>query len=223
VLLNGLFELHASLPAEVTAIALSSVVPTLVPVIDAVSQQQFGLRPLVVGPGVRTGMDIRYESPASLGTDRLVDAVAARAAYGAPVVVVDFGTATTFNVVNQSGAFAGGAIAPGIGIAAAALAQAGARLRQIDLAPPDGMPVVGRNTEHSMRSGVIYGYAGLVTGLLRRILDELAPVHSDQVPVVATGGMVQAMAPLVPRINTIAPDLTLDGLRLIATLNRQVA
>jgi type III pantothenate kinase len=179
----------------------------------------FGLEPFVVAPGVRTGIEVRYDPPGSLGSDRLVDALAARARCGAPVVVIDFGTATTFNVVDGSGTFIGGAIAPGLGVAATALAQSGARLSRIDLSPPDGMGVVGRNTAQSMRAGVLFGHAGLVDGLLDRIDRELAPSPRVPAPVIATGGMCRLMAPLVNRINAAVPDLTLDGLRLIHEMN----
>ncbi len=239
VLVGELFALDGCAPGAVGAVALSSVVPVLTPVIVAMCRRLFGERPLVVAPGVRTGLAIRYSPPAALGTDRLVDAVAARTRFGAPVVVVDFGTATTFNVVDAAGTFVGGAIAPGVGLAAAALAEAGARLSRIDIAPPgnDAPALVGRNTEASMRSGILYGYAGLVEGLLARIDTELADMgpsdgmpdnYSAQgmvpgardVPVIATGGMAGVVAPLVPRITAIEPDLILDGLRIILDLNR---
>jgi type III pantothenate kinase len=156
-------------------------------------------------------MAVRYEPPSTLGSDRLADAVAARERYGAPVVVVDFGTATTFNVVDAAGAFVGGAIAPGLGTAADALADTSARLQRVamDAGPP---PLIGRNTEQSMRSGVLYGYAGLVAGLLDRIDAELGAPRAH---VAATGGLAGVVAPLVRRIDAIEPDLTLDGLRHI--------
>jgi len=223
-------------PASVRATVVSSVVPALTPVIGAVCRRLFDRTPLVVGPGVHTGMAVRYNPPAALGADRLVNAVAARARFGAPVVVVDFGTATTFNVVDAGGVFVGGAIAPGVGLAAAALAEAGARLHRIDLAPAslDPPPLVGRTTEQSMRSGVLYGYAGLVEGLLARIDAELGVMAergagtnrggtiysaTAPVPVIATGGMAGLVAPLVPRITAVEPDLILDGLRIILALN----
>lgn len=219
VQLAALFALAGQCPAQVGAVVLSSVVPPVTPVLVAVCERLFRRSPLVVGPGVRTGMAIRYEPPAALGTDRLVDAVAARARFGAPVVAVDFGTATTFNVVGPDGTFLGGAIAPGIGVASEAMARAGARLPRIDLAAVPPPPVIGRSSEESMRSGVVYGFAGLVSGLLRRIDDELAALGvSGCAPVVATGGRSRMIAPLVSRIGSVLPDLTLDGLRLILEL-----
>jgi type III pantothenate kinase len=218
VLVTGLFGLSGVAPAQVRRIAIASVVPALTPVFTALSGALFGLQPLVVGPGSPTGLDVRYDPPASLGTDRLLDAVAARALAGAPVVAVDLGTATTLNVVDRHGAFIGGAIAPGLGVAAEALVAAGARLRAVDLAGAEAPPLVGRTTEQSLRAGVLYGYAGLVDGLLRRVAEELARRGEPAAPVVATGGFASTLAPLVPRIGRVVPELTLDGLRLVHEL-----
>ena len=223
VLIAALLELDGFEPASVDRVVMSSVVPALSPVIRATCLRLFGADLLQVGPGLRTGLALRYEPPGSLGSDRLVDAVAARARFGAPVVVVDFGTATTFNVVDGSGTFIGGAIAPGVGVAAAALAAAGARLSRIDLTPPrepQRLPLIGRNTEQSMRAGVLYGYAGLVDGLLRRIDASLGAAGDGRPTVVATGGLAGAVSPLVQRFDQRVPDLILDGLRLIEALNR---
>jgi type III pantothenate kinase len=203
-------------PAEVTEVVLSSVVPELTPVFRGMAEGLFGVSALVIAAGIRTGMDVRYEPAQSLGPDRLANAVAARERYGSPVVAIDFGTATTFSVVGIDGDFVGGAIAPGVGVAASALAASGARLRRIHLGAGPPPPVVGRTTEASMRSGVLYGYAGLVAGLLTRMESEL----SRRPAVVATGGMAAIMAPFVPRIDAVDPDLTLDGLRQLAELNR---
>jgi type III pantothenate kinase len=221
VLVDELFTLRGQRRDRVAGVVLSSVVPCLTPVIATTCVDLFAQAPLVVGPGLRTGMEVRYEPPSALGTDRLVDAVAARARFGAPVVAVDFGTATTFNVVASDGAFIGGAIAPGVGVAAEAMARAGARLRRIEMGSTGDLPVIGRTTDHSMRSGVIYGFAGLVEGLLARIDAELAPAAAPRsVPVVATGGMAAHIARLVTRIDALEPDLTLDGLRRIWGMNR---
>lgn len=203
----------------VTDAIMSSVVPGVTAVVGAACTRVFGHAPVVVEPGTRTGMPVRYNPPGALGTDRLIDAVAAHARFGAPVVVVDFGTATTFNVVDAGGVFVGGAIAPGVGVASEALAQSGARLNRIDLGvPADPPPLIGRTTEQAMRAGVLYGYAGLVGGLLRRIDTELAErdgASAALVPAVATGGMASHVAPLVDRFTAVVPDLLLDGLRLI--------
>jgi type III pantothenate kinase len=219
VLVSELFGLSDTPLASVTAAVLTCVVPSLTPVFASMVSRLFGREPLVVGPGTRTGMRVLYDSPGALGSDRLVDALAARHQWGAPVVAVDFGTATTFNVVDMHGDFTGGAIAPGVGTAAYALAEAGARLRHVELSVDDQSCVVGRNTEDSMRSGVVYGYADLVAGLLRRFDDEMGIEDPRRMPVVATGGMARVIAPLVERIGAVDPDLTLNGLRLVAEVN----
>jgi type III pantothenate kinase len=219
VLIGDLVSLEGDVAADIEHVVLSSVVPGLTPVMTRMSQQVCGVVPLIVSPGVRTGMPVAYSPAAALGSDRLVDAVAARARVGAPVVVVDFGTATTFNVVDAQGTFIGGAIAPGLGVAAAALSRSGARLRRFDLSAPTNMPVIGRDTAQSMRSGVLYGYAGLVSGLLTRIDEELWQGSRCRAPVIATGGMCRNISHLVHRIDEVVPGLTLDGLRLIHELN----
>ena len=213
---------------DIGAVCICSVVPEATATVVALCRAAFGVPPLVVRPGVRTGLKVRYRPTSALGADRFVDAVAAHAAYGAPVVVVDFGTATTINVVDRSGTFVGGAIAPGIGIAAAALAEAGARLVRVDVEAPSP-PLVGRTTESAVQSGLIHGHAALVDGLLGRILAALGASAtpagdramargegtSDDVPIVATGGWAAVMVPHVPRITTVHSGLIHDGLRLV--------
>ena len=196
------------------------MVPSLTETMATVSASLFDVEPLVVGPGARTGLEVRYEPASHLGSDRILDAVAARAKLGAPVIVVDFGTATTITVVAADGALVGGAIAPGVGVAAEALARFGARLTRIDLAARRALPVVGSNTEASMRSGVLHGHAALVEGLLARMQSELMGAGYGRAPVVATGGMSGVIAPLTDAIDLSDPDLTLDGLCLIHALNR---
>lgn len=201
-------------PSDIDAVCLCSVVPAVTAVVADVCRSLFGRRPLVVGPGVRTGLAVHYRPVAALGADRLVDAVAAHAAHGGPVVVLDFGTATTINAVDGGGTFRGGAIAPGIGLAAEGLAEAGARLARVELGgpPPE---LVGRTTESALRSGLVHGQAALVEGLLARVLDALAGDAAADVPVVATGGWLGVVAPLVPRIDHRRPGLIHDGLRAI--------
>jgi type III pantothenate kinase len=223
VLLASLFRADGLDMASVSAVALSSVVPAVTPIMTSMCQEAFGVPALLVSPGIRTGMKVRYDPPSHLGSDRVLDAVAARRKLGAPVIVVDFGTATTFTVVDAHGVLAGGAIAPGLGVTADTLAQFGARLRRIDLSPADGLAVVGRNTELSMRSGVLYGHAALVEGLLGRMQRELAASGSQHAPVVATGGSSRIIAPLVPAIDCVDPDLTLDGLYFLHRLNTKVS
>jgi type III pantothenate kinase len=218
VVLEALFESAGISPGACVAAVASSVVPELGPVIRETARRMFGCEPLVVGPGVRTGMRVRYRPPQSLGTDRLADAVAGRALAGSPVVVVDFGTATTFNVVDPSGDFVGGAIAPGVGTSASALAARGARLSRIALREVGSVPRIGRTTTEAMLAGVLHGYAGLVGGLLERIEREILP-SGGRVPVIATGGHAESMMPYVARLDRYEPLLTLDGLRLIAAVN----
>jgi type III pantothenate kinase len=218
VLVDDLFLSAAVRPSQCHRAVVSSVVPEIGPVMRDASARLFGVDPLVVAPGVRTGMGVRYTPAQSLGTDRLADAIAGRELVGAPVVVVDFGTATTFNVVGPTGDFVGGAIAPGIGTAASALAASGARLSRIGLREIGAVKRVGRNTAEAMRSGVLLGYAGLVEFLLALIEGELN--STARVPVIATGGHAIAMSPLVARIDRVEPLLTLDGLRIIAEMDR---
>lgn len=218
IALGNLFRMDGHSPAHVDGVVISSVVPVVTQVMVDGCRRLFAPPPLLVGPGVRTGMAVRYDPPNALGSDRLADALAARQLYGAPVIAVDFGTATTFNVVDPDGNFAGGAIAPGIGVAAEALAESGARLRPVDLAAGKDFPLIGRTTDQSMRSGVLFGYAALVDGLLDHLCATLAARHgivADHVPVVATGGMAAVMASLIRSGATVNPDLTLEGLRLI--------
>jgi type III pantothenate kinase len=191
------------------------VVPEAAPVVVEVARRMFGREPFLAGPGSRTGMALRYSPPGALGTDRVLDAVAARELLGAPVIAVDFGTATTFNVVGGDGSFLGGAIAPGFALAAEAVVAAGARLHAVDLTVPAPCPLIGRTTEASVRSGALHGYAGLVAGLLQRMAAELEAAGEPPAPVVATGGMAAVVAGRVAAIRRVEPLLTLDGLRLV--------
>jgi len=194
---------------------LCSVVAGITPLIEALCAGLTGAPPLTVAPGAATGLDVRYRPPSGLGSDRLVEAVAASAMFGAPVVVVDLGTATTFNVVDGARRFIGGAVAAGLGTGADALVRAGARLRDFDLAGDGAPPPFGRTTEQALRAGIVHGHAGLVAGVLRRIEAELAGQGDARPTVVATGGWSARIAPLVPRIDRRCPDLILDGLRIV--------
>jgi type III pantothenate kinase len=201
-------------PATADAVVVSSVVPPLNPTLERLAQRYFGRPPLFIEPGVRTGMPIRYDNPAEVGADRIVNAVAARELYGAPVVVVDFGTATTFDVVNAAGEYAGGIIAPGIMISAEALFAHASRLYRVDVRKP--ALLVGRTTAAAMQSGIYWGAIGLVDGILARLLAELPGVKN----VVATGGQAELIAEGSQHIREVNPRLTLQGLKLIYDRNR---
>ena len=168
----------------------------------------------MVDAGVKTGVRVRYEDPKAVGADRIVDAAAVQRLYGGPACVVDFGTATTFDAISAEGDYLGGAIAPGIGIAAEALFLRTAKLPRVDLQRPPS--VIGRNTVHSMQSGLLYGYVGLVEGMVERFRQELGP----QMKVIATGGLAEIVAKETGVIQIIAPWLTLEGLRIVWELNQ---
>ena len=219
LLLGSMLERADLVPSRLGGAVISSVVPSLSAVFAQLAERWTGRNPLVVGPGTHTGMAVRYDPPAALGPDRLADAVGARARYGAPVIVVDMGTATTFNVVDAEGAFVGGAIAPGVAVMAEALVRSGARLHAVDMASGPGEGYMGRSTEQAMRQGILHGHAGLVSGLVARIERELGAPPREGLPVVATGGWSRVIAPLVPRVDHVVPDLLVEGLREIYALN----
>lgn len=211
--LVGLLEHAGHHPQDVTDICMASVVPPLTSKIIEACKRYLNTDPLVVDAGVKTGVRVRYEDPRAVGADRIVDAVAVVHLYGTPACVVDFGTATTFDAISKTGDYLGGAIAPGIGIAAEALFQRTAKLPRVDLQKPPS--VIGRNTVHSMQSGLLYGYVGLVEGMVARFKAELGP----EMKVIATGGLADIVAHETAVIQVVAPWLTLDGLRLVWDLN----
>ena len=214
ILVRSLFDTAGVAPDEISGAAIASVVPPVTPLMQRVCHRHLGCEVLTVGPGIKTGVAVRYDPPSDVGADRIVNAVAAFTAYGGPVVIVDFGTATTFDVVTERGEYVGGVICPGVGISADALFQHAARLPRVEIRDPGR--VVGRSTVGSMQAGLYYGYAALVEGLLARIRAELgAPVQ-----VVATGGLSELLAPAMPSISVVDPVLTLTGLRLIWERNR---
>lgn len=201
-------------PANAGAVVISSVVPPLHQTFEALARRYFRCEPLFVEPGIRTGLPIRYDNPSEVGADRIVNAVAARELYGCPAVVVDFGTATSFDVINGAGEYVGGIIAPGIGIAAEALFSRASRLFRVDILRPERL--VGRNTVGSMQSGIYYGYLSLVDGILERLIAELGELET----VVATGGHAELIAPDSRFIRRVDPRLTLIGLKILHELNR---
>jgi type III pantothenate kinase len=198
---------------QVTGIAVASVVPPLTPILAQACRDYMGREPLVVDAGVKTGVRLRYE-PREVGADRVVDAAAVKALYSLPACVVDFGTATTFDAVAANGDYLGGAIAPGIGIAAQALFQRAAKLYPVDLTRPPS--VIGRNTPHAIQSGLLFGYVGLVEGMVARFKAELGP----ETRVIATGGLAEIIARETGVIDVVDPWLTLHGLRIVYELNR---
>jgi len=209
ILLTNLFQIAGVKAEEIKGVILSSVVPPLMPMLEQLFRKYAGHEPLVVGPGIKTGLNIRYENPKEIGADRIVNAVAGLERYGAPLVVVDFGTATTFDYVDPSGTYLGGVIMPGVGISAEALYQRASKLPRIELTKP--RHVIGRNTVAAMQSGIIYGYAGQVDGIVNRIRKE----HKVDPKVVATGGLARLIAEETETIDTVDEMLTLEGLRII--------
>ena len=212
--LLGLLEHAGCAPGDIDGIILASVVPPLTGALVQACDTYLGRRPLVVDAGVKTGVRIRYEDAKGVGADRVVDAAAVQKMYGGPACVVDFGTATTFDAITAEGDYLGGAIAPGIGIAAEALFQRTAKLMRVDLARPPA--AIGRNTVHAIQSGLLFGYVGLVEGMVARFRKELGP----EMKVIGTGGLVDLIAAETDVIQIKAPWLTLDGLRLIWEMNQ---
>ena len=220
VLFLNLFAMRKIEVTEITSIIISSVVPPLESTLRQVCERYFNLKPMFVEPGIKTGMPILVDNPAELGADRLVNGVAAFARYGGPCIVVDFGTATTFDVISVKGEYLGGVIAPGLAISAEALFSRAARLSRVDVKKP--ARVVGTNTIAHLQSGLYYGYIGLVDGILERMLQETRNPEGPAPKIIATGGLARLIADDSRYIETIDDMLTLDGLRLIYERNRLV-
>ena len=213
LLVDGLFAHSRIERVQIRAVILGSVVPPLTGTISEMTERYFGVTAVIVEPGVNTGMPILYENPSEVGADRIVNAVAAWERFGhdtsRPMIVVDFGTATTLDAISAKGEYLGGAICPGVQISADALFQRAARLPRIDVRKPPR--IVGRTTVGAMQSGLFYGYVGMVEGLVRRMADELG----GNAVCVATGGLADVIAPETSLIEHVDPDLTLHGLRLV--------
>jgi type III pantothenate kinase len=212
--LRSLLELRGLGFGDIEASIVSSTVPQLEPEWTGMAARYLGHEMIVVGPGTKTGMAIRYDNPREIGADRLVNAVAVRERFEGPAVCVDFGTATTFDVVSAEGEYLGGALMTGIEVSLEALSERGARLPKVELAPPRG--VIGKNTIDAIRAGVVFGYAGAIDAILRRLYAEL----DADVDVIATGGLAQLVIPYTEEIDEIDDLLTLTGLQILHERNR---
>jgi len=212
--LLSLFNFSQVDSSDIKSTIISSVVPPLTPVFQSLSQKLFHVKALVVGPGLKTGVPILYENPLEVGADRVVAGVAAFEKYGGPCIVVDFGTATTFDAISVKGEYLGGAIAPGMQISAEALFLRTAKLPRIEIKKP--RKAIGRSTVSSMQSGLFFGYIGLVSNIIEKIRKELGA----EVKVVSTGGFASLISQEIKAIDFHDPDLTLEGLRIIFERNR---
>ena len=215
VIIHDLFRLADLDFTAVKGLIISSVVPTLTGVLEKLSCTYFGLKPCVVGPGIRTGMPIHYDNPREVGADRIVNAIAGFEKFGTSLIIVDFGTATTFDYVNNKGEYCGGAIAPGLVVSTEALFQKASKLPRVEiLRPPE---VIAKNTENSMQAGIFFGYVGLVDGIVARMKTE----SGDTPKVIATGGLAGLIAPESHSIESVEEFLTLEGLRILYDRNRE--
>ena len=214
IAIHALFEHEDRDIDEVSDVIISSVVPPVVPIWERVSSKLFDRPPYVVGPGMRTGMPVRYENPHEVGADRIVNAVAAYDLYGGPIIAVDFGTATTFDCISGSGEYLGGVICPGIHISMEALFERASKLHRVEIARPK--TVIGKTTTGALQSGLLYGYAGLVDSMVDRIRPELG----GDPRVIATGGLARRIAEESDVIEEVVPFLTLEGLRILFEKNR---
>ena len=217
LLFEQIFRYHGLDPKQVKNVIISSVVPPLMHTLPAMSIKYFGIDPIVIGPGVKTGMNIKYDNPREVGADRIVNAVAAYEKYGGPLIIVDFGTAITFCAVSKNGDYLGGAITPGIKISSEALFMRTAKLPKVEIARPER--VIAKNTINSIQSGLVYGYIGMVDYIISKMIEEIGE-DEGEVNIVATGGFSNLISSESKYINKIDKLLTLDGLRIIFERNK---
>ncbi len=215
MVLQGLFD-HAGLEMKVEGIIMSSVVPTINYTLEHMCKDYLGMKPMTIAPGVHTGIEVKYENPRELGSDRIANAVAAQAEYGGPCIFIDFGTATTFGAIDASGAFAGGCICPGLKLTSEALVSGTAKLPRFELVKPES--VINKTTVSNLQAGAIYGYIGQIDYLVKKFREELG---APDALVVATGGMARLVADEGGIIDKVDLTLTLKGLRMIYERNRQ--
>jgi type III pantothenate kinase len=214
VLMLSLLSKDGLSPENVNDAVVACVVPDLEPTFVGICKQFFGVQPLIVSAGVKTGLRILYDTPRDVGADRVADAVAASQIYGTPIIVVDLGTGTVFDAINRDGEYVGGAIAPGMGIASEALFRRAAKLYRVELTRPSS--AIGRNTVTAIQSGIVFGYVGMIEGIVARMKEELG----DEAKVIGTGGYAEILCKETKIFDAVNPDLTLHGLRLIYEMNR---
>lgn len=217
LLFDQIFRYHGLGIEEVEDIIISSVVPPLMHTLPKMSLKYFGIEPMIVGPGIKTGINIKYDNPKEVGADRIVNAVGGFDKYGGPLIIVDFGTAITFDVISRCGDYLGGIITPGIKIATDALFSKTAKLPKVEIAKPDR--VIGKNTINSIQSGIVYGYAGLIDSIIERIIDEMK-VEKEDMKIIATGGFANLISSESIYIQGIDGLLTMEGLRIIYERNK---
>jgi type III pantothenate kinase len=213
ITLNDLFELRGLTVGLVRGVVIGSVVPNLTPALEEASVEHLKVRPVIVGPGVKTGIRIAIENPKEVGADRIANTLAAFRKYGGPAIVIDLGTAVTYDAISAAGEYLGGAIAPGVGISLDALLAHTAKLVRVELLAPD--TVIGRSTMAAIQSGLLWGFVGQIEGMVKRMTDELGGTAH----VIATGGQAGMVAGLTQVIDDVDPQLTLEGLRLIHLQN----